>query len=34
MAPLGDDQNACLSAGRVNVNTTTAYLGYAESGVG
>lgn len=24
----------CLSAGRVNVNTTTAYLGYAESGVG
>lgn len=26
-------QNACLSARRVNVNTTTAYLGYAESGV-
>lgn len=24
----------CLSAGRANVNTTTAYLGYAESGVG
>lgn len=34
MAPLGDAHDACLSAGWVNVSTTTAYLGYAESGVG